>query len=129
MVRSVNLTLEEIEYLFKTMDVYRMQGLRGAEAELANGLRIKLGEVLAGDEMGGWVEFDSSNLKMGRYDEDASRLDIEFTSGARWHYLDVPPSIWEGLQEAESKGKFFRAEILDLYVAVPEAEPGEEPGE
>lgn len=49
------------------------------------------------------------------YDDDAQELDILFASGKKYRYLGVPPDIYAGLLDAESKGQFFNEEIKDVY--------------
>jgi KTSC domain len=38
-------------------------------------------------------------------------LEIEFRSGALYRYFSVPHSIFEGMQKAESKGRYFSQSI------------------
>jgi lysyl-tRNA synthetase class 2 len=49
------------------------------------------------------------------YDDDASELDITFTSGRVYRYHQVPPDIYDGLLEAESKGTFFNDNIKEAF--------------
>jgi hypothetical protein len=49
------------------------------------------------------------------YDESTRELDVLFTSGKTYRYFDVPPDLYSGLLEAESKGQFFNEEIKDIY--------------
>lgn len=47
----------------------------------------------------------------------ASRaLDVEFVSGRRYRYRDVPPEVVERFSGAFSKGRYFNAHIRDIYV-------------
>ena len=51
-----------------------------------------------------------------KYDDEAGELDITFTSGKIYRYLEVPAEIYDGLLDAESKGEFFNASIKDEFV-------------
>ena len=63
---------------------------------------------------------ESSMIASVGYDPDEHILEIEFNSGAIWHYLDVPPEEYEGLMAAESKGRYMHAHVLHgAYVDVP----------
>lgn len=49
------------------------------------------------------------------YDPDRALLLVEFTSGRRYAYSDVPPDIAQALASAESKGRAFNALIRERY--------------
>ena len=51
-------------------------------------------------------------------------LDIEFVTGRRYRYLNVPAAVADALRSAFSKGRFFNARIRDHY---PCAELAPEP--
>ena len=53
----------------------------------------------------------SSNIASVGYDEDQQVLEIVFHDGRVYHYLEVPPERVLSLLRAESKGRFFNAEI------------------
>jgi hypothetical protein len=53
----------------------------------------------------------SSMMTFVKYDDDGCELDITFTSGKTYRYLEVPVEIYEGLLDAESKGEFFNDNI------------------
>lgn len=53
----------------------------------------------------------SSNLASIGYDSEAEQLEIEFNSGGVYLYSYVPESVYDGLMQAKSHGKFFHAEI------------------
>ena len=42
-------------------------------------------------------------------------LEIQFRGGETYRYLNVPPSIYEGLIDAASKGQFFHRSIRGRY--------------
>jgi hypothetical protein len=58
----------------------------------------------------------SSVMTFVKYDDDAGDLDITFTSGKTYRYLEVPLDIYDGLLDAESKGGFFNDNIKDEFV-------------
>lgn len=57
----------------------------------------------------------SSNLCSVGYDEDGQVLEIEFRNGGVYQYYSVPRSIYEGLMNAASHGKYFHAHIRDVF--------------
>jgi len=57
----------------------------------------------------------SSVLRRYDYDSDAHRLDVEFVSGRRYSYHDVPARVWERLLAARSKGGYFNRCIRDRF--------------
>lgn len=57
----------------------------------------------------------SSNIRSIGHDQDNQTLEIEFNSGAVYQYANVPPSEYEGFLNADSKGKYFHANIKDRY--------------
>jgi hypothetical protein len=58
----------------------------------------------------------SSVMTFVKYDDDACELDITFTSGKTYRYLQLPSEIYDGLLDAESKGEFFNDYIKDEFV-------------
>lgn len=57
----------------------------------------------------------SSVIRRWDYDEGQQRLDIEFVSGRRYAYHDVPPRLAEGMRRATSKGGYFNRRIRDRF--------------
>lgn len=57
----------------------------------------------------------SSVIRSFRYDPADARLDIEFVSGRRYAYHDVPERVVEAMRRAGSKGGFFNRRIRDRY--------------
>ena len=57
----------------------------------------------------------SSVIRAFDYDPDAHRLDIEFVSGRRYSYLDVPERVARGMRAAPSKGAYFNRRIRDRF--------------
>ena len=58
---------------------------------------------------------DSTNIKRMAYDKLECVLYVEFQSEAVYKYSDVSSETWKAFKESESKGKYFRAEILGKY--------------
>jgi hypothetical protein len=57
----------------------------------------------------------STVIRTFRYASDRHRLFIEFQSGRRYAYLDVPPDVYAGMRRAPSRGAYFNAQIRDRY--------------
>ena len=53
----------------------------------------------------------SSNIKAVGYDDETFTLEVAFTNGTTYRYLSVPRSIFDGLLQADSPGRYFNAEI------------------
>ncbi len=45
------------------------------------------------------------------YDPEINLLEIIFNDGRIYQYRGVPPGVYEGLQRAESKGRYFQENI------------------
>jgi hypothetical protein len=57
----------------------------------------------------------STTLNAVGYDEDSQTLEMEFKTGSVYQYAGVPSSEFEGLMNADSKGKYFNANIKNRY--------------
>jgi len=57
----------------------------------------------------------SSNVKAVGYDPDTQRLVVEFHSGKKYAFVDVPPAVHDGFLGAKSMGIFFVREIKGKY--------------
>lgn len=57
------------------------------------------------------IAVESSNLKSIGYDDESEVLEIEFNSGGVYQYFAVPNTIYHGLMNAESHGKYFDVNI------------------
>jgi len=73
-----------------------------------------------GENCGGMrrTEVESTTLRSAGYAPSQRILELEFTSGAVYQYLEVPAAIYQRLMEADSKGAYFNHEIRDDYQAV-----------
>lgn len=67
---------------------------------------------------------DSTTMRSVGYDPAQEILEIEFTSGAVYQYLEVPTAVFDELMQAKSKGRYFNEEIRDDYAAVREPTGG-----
>lgn len=56
----------------------------------------------------------STILSIG-YDAASETLEIEFKTTGVYQYFNVPQFIWERFVQADSLGKFFNAEIKNVY--------------
>lgn len=57
----------------------------------------------------------SSMIASIGYETNTSTLEIEFNSGAVWHYYDFSESMWYEFANAESHGKYFHAHIKNQF--------------
>ena len=53
----------------------------------------------------------SSNLASIGYDTTSNTLEVEFYNGSIYQYFDVPEHEYQALMCAESKGRYFDANI------------------
>lgn len=63
------------------------------------------------------------------YDQTAGNLWVEFTTGRKYVYSDVPYEVADAFRSAFSKGIYFNTRIRDRfpYREVVHAEPSESP--
>lgn len=66
--------------------------------------------IIGGDRMN-MTNVSSSNLQSVGFDKINNILRIQFLSGGLYDYLDIPFTLYEGLMNAESKGKYFDTHI------------------
>lgn len=57
----------------------------------------------------------SSVIRAFTYHPDEHRLDVEFVTGKRYSYHDVPERVAQGMREAVSKGRYFNRRIRDHF--------------
>ena len=57
----------------------------------------------------------SSDIASIGYDEDDQILEVEFNSGSVYQYSGVPSSEYNGIMNADSKGKYLHANIKNRY--------------
>lgn len=62
--------------------------------------------------------FSSTAIRRAEYNEQSRTLTIWFVeSGRPYDYYGVPPSVYQGLLNASSKGTYFNLYIRDQYAA------------
>ena len=61
------------------------------------------------------IPVESSNLSALGYNISTSTLEIEFNDGSVYQYSDVPLNVYEELMAAGSHGKYFHANIRNVY--------------
>ena len=57
----------------------------------------------------------STVIRRFAYDHSTGDLWVEFVSGRRYVYSDVPPNVAETLGSAFAKGVYFNTRIRDAY--------------
>ena len=57
----------------------------------------------------------SSNIAAVGYDADSQTLAVEFKHGHVYHHLGVPASVVDDFDQAESKGRFYAANIKGKF--------------
>jgi hypothetical protein len=58
---------------------------------------------------------DSTAIRGIRYEAGRHRLVVRFVDGDEYAYVGVPGEVHRSFVEADSKGRFFVAEIRDRY--------------
>ena len=62
-----------------------------------------------------WGGMPSSVIKRWDYDPADQRLDVEFVTGKRYSYHEVPEHVVAEMRAAVSKGGYFNREIRDQF--------------
>ena len=57
----------------------------------------------------------STAIREFHYDAAERRLDVQFVSGKRYSYFDVPENLAAEMTKATSKGGFFNHHIRDRF--------------
>jgi hypothetical protein len=60
-------------------------------------------------------QVESTNIKSVGYDAEQEILEIEFQNDGVYHYVGVPPVVYEGLLSASSKGRYFGEYVRERY--------------
>lgn len=61
------------------------------------------------------MDVDSSAISAIDYDGERAKLMVRFASGECYVYVGVPGEVHRSFCDAQSKGRFFQAEIRDRY--------------
>ena len=57
----------------------------------------------------------SRAIRHAAYDYPNSTLELVFETGDKYHFYDVPFSVWHNFQMAASKGRFFMTQIYGYW--------------
>lgn len=57
----------------------------------------------------------SSNIRMARYERSRKHFFVEFVSGSRYVYYDVPWGVYLKFRHAPSKGAYFSRAIREEF--------------
>ncbi len=57
----------------------------------------------------------SSVIRSFHYDPVEEKLDVEFVSGRRYRYHEVPDEVYGEMLSARSKGEFFNLYVRDRF--------------
>ena len=72
------------------------------------------------------VLIQSSNLKSVGYDTDKKILEVEFQGGGIYQYDKVSQIVFEEFMTAESKGRYFHANIKNKFAHTRVDKPNSE---
>ena len=62
-----------------------------------------------------WQRLSSSMITRATYDPETETLSLQFVSGQTYDFEDVPISVYNGLLEADSPGRYYHANIRGIY--------------
>jgi KTSC domain len=57
----------------------------------------------------------STVIRRFHYEGQRNELVIQFQSGRRYAYDNVPPEVYDALRAARSRGSYFNAWVRDRY--------------
>jgi hypothetical protein len=60
-------------------------------------------------------EVESSNVKAIGYETETKILKVEYLSGLKYEYSDVPANVFDELLNSVSKGKYMNQNIKSQY--------------
>ncbi len=110
---------EELEPVMVELTLTRRQWQQVSQALARAGLLALLAEQLQGvisaPEDVRMVPVESSNIAAIGYGIQEETLWVDFHSGSRYRYLDVPIWVFEDFLEARSKGQFLNSRIKGEY--------------
>ena len=61
------------------------------------------------------VKVESSNISAVGYDMSFGSLIVEYKSGTKYQYKNVPYEVYENLLKAESKGRFVNENVKGKF--------------
>ena len=62
-----------------------------------------------------WQDVKSSNISRVGYDPDTQTLGVQFHTGPAYEYKGVHPVVHKELLVAESPGKYFQANVRNVF--------------
>ena len=62
-----------------------------------------------------WIQVVSSNIAAIAYASDTEVLSINFLNGSTYEYYGVPQNVFDEFLIADSKGRYFNANIKDVF--------------
>ena len=62
-----------------------------------------------------WRQLRSSLIVRANYDPETETLSLQFTNGQVYTYDGVPISVYTGLLEADSPGRYYHQNIRGVY--------------
>jgi DNA-binding Lrp family transcriptional regulator len=72
-------------------------------------------EIMLQDSVHKRITVESDYLRSVGYDSSNQVLEIEFQRGEVYQYKEVPAAVYTDLMNAPSHGKYFNANIKDVY--------------
>jgi hypothetical protein len=70
-------------------------------------------EIISGSKI--INEIESSNLSKTEYDTETKKLIVEFKSGLKYEYDEIPHQLYTQFRMSESQGKFFSSKISKTF--------------
>jgi hypothetical protein len=61
------------------------------------------------------MKIESSSIAGFEYDDVKKELVVQFKNGSKYKYFEVPAKLADDLENAESCGKFFIANIKNAF--------------
>ena len=62
-----------------------------------------------------WQQLNSTMIVRANYDPETEVLSLQFTNGMIYDYPGVPVSVYAGLLEADSPGRYYHQNIRGVY--------------
>ena len=62
-----------------------------------------------------WQQLNSTMIVRANYDPETEVLSLQFTNGMIYDYPSVPVSVYAGLLEADSPGRYYHQNIRGVY--------------
>jgi len=60
-------------------------------------------------------QITSSSIKSAGFDPKTGEMEVEFQTGRKYRYQNVPQGTYDSFVNAKSQGKFFGSEIRPLF--------------